>query len=354
MSTLIVPLVAIKEIKPHVNADRLALALIEGWQVVVGKDSGLQPGDLGVYVPPQTQVPEQWSGPEQWDVQKYLEKGVRTKAVKLRGEASHGFFVPLKGDTARVIEEANAQPGDNVAELFGLTKYQPVERIFVGDQRQEDPLFSRYTDIENLRHEPDGLNEGELVWVTEKIHGTNSRIGIVQGEPMAGSHKVQRKRPGEAEGEVVSQINPGSTVYWFPWTIPGVEKLLTELSATYSQVILFGEIFGPRIQKLGYGVEGDQLQYQAFDLMLDGKYVSYRSFFEFCEMYGVPRVPLLYEGPYSFETVKELANGKTTLDATHIREGVVVRPYIERTSPKHGRVIWKYVSDDYLTGNFED
>jgi hypothetical protein len=32
----------------------------------------------------------------------------------------------------------------------------------------------------------------------------------------------------------------------------------------------------------------------------------------------------------------------------HIREGVVVKPTIERTDPKIGRVVLKYLNDDYL------
>jgi hypothetical protein len=35
-------------------------------------------------------------------------------------------------------------------------------------------------------------------------------------------------------------------------------------------------------------------------------------------------------------------------NADHIREGVVVRSLQERTNPKIGRVILKYLNDDYL------
>ena len=41
------------------------------------------------------------------------------------------------------------------------------------------------------------------------------------------------------------------------------------------------------------------------------------------------------------------------LSADHIREGVVVRPSVERYNPKVGRVVMKYVSDDYLCGDFD-
>jgi hypothetical protein len=41
-------------------------------------------------------------------------------------------------------------------------------------------------------------------------------------------------------------------------------------------------------------------------------------------------------------------------DEPHMREGVVVKPARERTDPKVGRVILKYVSDTYLFGDKTD
>ena len=37
--------------------------------------------------------------------------------------------------------------------------------------------------------------------------------------------------------------------------------------------------------------------------------------------------------------------------SNHIREGVVVKPLVERNDPKLGRVILKYVGDTYLFGD---
>jgi len=40
--------------------------------------------------------------------------------------------------------------------------------------------------------------------------------------------------------------------------------------------------------------------------------------------------------------------------AKHLREGVVVKPLIERHDLKIGRAIAKYVSDDYLLAKHSD
>jgi hypothetical protein len=67
----------------------------------------------------------------------------------------------------------------------------------------------------------------------------------------------------------------------------------------------------------------------------------------------VETVPILYKGPYSLDKIKELSKGKA-FSGTHIREGVVVKPVVERTDPRVGRVVLKYLSDDYLMGMTED
>lgn len=351
MSSTIAPLTRVETLLPHPNADKLELAIVDGFQVCVGKGT-FTPGDLAIYVPPQTTVPEAWA--DLWGVKPYLASGLRTKSIKLRGEPSHGFLVPLLGESCHVLRENPRAVGDNVADLFELTHYVKPEKPSAGDSSSEDPLFFRYTDIENMRHFPKLLVEGETVWVTEKLHGTNSRVGVVNGEPMAGSHRVQRKRPTEDSGEIVGYFNPGSSVYWSPWSLGPVQALLNAFAKQYRQVILFGEIVGASIQKLSYGYPPGVQGYRAFDLMLDGNYLDYGQFLSVCGAVGIETVPVLHKGPFDLDIIKELASGSTTLDAPHIREGVVVRPLRERIDPKTGRVILKWVSDDYLTGKYEE
>ncbi len=62
----------------------------------------------------------------------------------------------------------------------------------------------------------------------------------------------------------------------------------------------------------------------------------------------MPTVPILWRGPFSLERIAELSRGLTTLADDHIREGVVVKPAKERFDPEVGRVVLKYLSDDYL------
>lgn len=334
-SPLHVPVTEIRTVAPHPNADKLDIAQVLGWQVVVGRGQ-FQTGDKVVYFPPDTVLPRDLS--DRWNVTQYLNKQ-RIKATRLRGEPSFGLVMPCEDDAWQI--------GENVAEHYGAIKWTPPTReqaqrgqgkfIPNPDHLPGNPLFPDYTHIVNLRHYPDLLGSDELVVVTEKLHGTNSRIGMVDGQWMAGSHHVRR---GEADA-----------VYWSPRK--HAEALVAALAKHHRQVVLYGEILGSAIQNLDYGYEGHE-GYRAFDLMVDGRYVDCHSFQALCISYNVPMVPALWIGNFDFEQARNLSKGVATMYTKHIREGVVVKPFIERHDPKIGRVILKYVSDDYLLAKHSD
>ena len=327
MSDNIVPVVTISNIRPHSNADTLDVATVLGWQVIVGRGQ-FSEGDTVVYIPPDSMVPEHIA--QDWHVTQYLDKS-RVKSIKLRGEYSHGIVVEAS---------TKWQVGNNVADIYGITKWEPPGRdsqhLGNADARlPRTPGFEKYTDIQNLRHFPDMFAPDELVIVTEKIHGTNSRVGFVGDKICVGSHTVER---GEEDD-----------LYWSPVGI--VRPLLEYLSRWHNQVIIYGEIYGKGVQSLIYGANKHPV-YRAFDLLVDGRYVSCWELTNLCHEFYVPYVPLLYYG--KDVNVVAHANGMSSIDNNTLREGVVVRPFIERHDPRIGRVIMKYVSDDYLVAKKTD
>ena len=325
MSTLIVEVCRIENVSAHGNADALELAQIKGWQCVIPKGQDAA-GDLVTYIPIDAVIPIEHS--DRWGFTKYLSNG-RVRCAKLRGEPSFGVIVSL--------ENTDWAEGEDVKDFYGITKYTPPLKISAGDAAPSHPLFPEYTDVENLRNFPSVLTGGEDVVVTEKLHGTSCRIGLIEGELMAGSMSVRRVRPERL----------ADSIYWQPLETHGVQPLLEHLGQTARQVILYGEVFGSKIQNLNYGLVGT-LGFRAFDLLVDGKYLSADAFFGACAEFGVETVPVLYRGPYDLGTIKVLSEGPTTLGADHIREGVVVKPAAERTDPKVGRVCLKYIGDPYL------
>ncbi|MDQ2731421.1 MAG: RNA ligase (ATP), partial [Armatimonadota bacterium] len=167
MSTLIVEISRIEKIFEHPNADALELAHIKGWQCVIPKGK-YSPGDLVTYVPVDSVLPVELS--DRVGITKYLSNG-RVRCARLRGEPSFGVILDR--------ENSAWDEGRDVADYYGITKYEPPVRISMEDAETPHPLLQRYTDIENLRNFPDVLREGEEVVVTEKIHGTNCKVGII-------------------------------------------------------------------------------------------------------------------------------------------------------------------------------
>ncbi len=342
MSSVIADVVEIEAVEPHPNADRLCLARIKGWQAVIRRNEDgspqFAPGEKVVFIPPDSTLPREMA--ERLGVATYLAERTNVEGgrdlvvrrVRLRGEPSFGLVVRP--------DDPGWPVGTDVRGHYGIGKYRPPVRFSAGDAEPSHPLFQKYTDIENMRHFPDVFAPGEEVVVSEKIHGTNARIGQVEGTLLAGSHGLQRRRPEPAA--------MGANTYWFPATLEPVQNLLDELRQQgHAVVILYGEIYGSRVQSLHYG-RRDGLGFAAFDLLLGDRYADYDDFAACCARHGVETVPLLARGPFSLDWIAGLSRGKTTLADQHIREGVVVRPVRERTDPRVGRTILKYLSDDYL------
>ncbi|MET9971176.1 RNA ligase (ATP), partial [Streptomyces sp. NPDC006356] len=120
------------------------------------------------------------------------------------------------------------------------------------------------------------------------------------------------------------------------------------------RVGIFGEVYGAGVQDLTYGADGrrETLGYAVFDVSaeIDGR-VRWLDAAEVLDG-ELPLVPRLFEGPYDIGRVLDIATGRETVSGRelHLREGVVIRPTVERYSPvTGGRAIAKAVSPAYLT-----
>lgn len=342
LSDLIVAPTTITEVKPHPNADRLELAVVKGWQVVIAKGQFV-PGDVALFVPPDAILPLELS--DSWGVTQYLSKQ-RVKTVRLRGEMSFGFLAERPSD---------AELGVDLKDRLGIVKWEPPEPpVKAGESEREHGAFHKYTDIQNYRNFVGVLETGEEVIAVEKVHGTNSRIGLVSSREggamdmlVVGSHTQRKRMTGEGlyETPVVQRYA----------SVLRLLRLWASKREAQSSVILHSEIYG-KVQDLRYGL-ADGVTWAAFDLSVDGQYVGFDELDATCRLTGIPTCPVIYRGPFDEAKLDEWATGDTVIgDGACIREGIVIRPVEERTNPKLGRVILKRISDAYLLrkGGTED
>jgi RNA ligase (TIGR02306 family) len=342
MSTTLITVERVKEVKHHPHADRLDIITILGWKVIALRDQ-FEVGDAAIYFPPDILIYTDMA--IDLGVAKYLKHSIypgniaktqcRVASCRLRGVPSHGFVVgPVDHDGAY---------GEDVSERFGGIKYVPPVRVGAGDAASDMPTFPKYTDIKNLGNHPDAIPVGTQVRITEKLHGTHCRLGLIRDEDgdfefVAGSMNVRRKT--------------GQGLYWEHMTEP-IMSLVTELCDEKHDVIVYGEIFGPGIQDLDYGQAFQA--FRVFDISIAGEYLDWRDLTNVCRSFDVQTVPLLYVGPYSAAKVELLTYGVTRVACGEDirskfkdREGCVVTPLQEQFSEVLcGRMIVKSVSADY-------
>lgn len=352
MSDTFVEVVEIDEVQPHPNADRLEIAVVKGFTVVVGKGA-FQPRQPAAYFPPNILIPDALA--DKLGVTKYLKHAVyaegegasqcRVAGCRLRGQPSFGFLADM---TCLAYGLGIIKVGDNLNEILGAKKYIPPVRVTCSEAASEHPLFHKYTEIDNYRRYPHAIPEGTPVRITEKIHGTNCRVGLVRHDDdalefMAGSHGLRRKSPLEGR----------ACMYWEPLDSSGVKDLLSGLIVGAKSVIVFGEVFGSGVQDLDYAMPQGKRGFRVFDISVDGRYLNWIDVVRHCRDYGLDTVPLLYAGRFCRDDVETLTDGPTTLgtprSAFKGREGIVITPLEEMFSDViGGRLILKSVSADYL------
>jgi RNA ligase (TIGR02306 family) len=321
MATFRVEVVPVS-LEKHPNADSLSVVKVFDGYTVCVRTADWEGKDRGAYIPPDSVVPDT----EQFA---FLEGKVKIKAKRLRGIESYGMLVPAP---------EGAEIGDDVAEKLGIVHYEPelssVVNAAMGNHESPPPMRGVIYDIESWQKYRNVFQEGEEVVITEKIHGMNSRFTYQDGKMYAGSRN--------------HWVKEGDNVFWrlldlVPWI-----KVFCQLNPN---VILYGEIFGAVQKGYNYGLNQKvPYGFRAFDVYADGRFLNYDDALGGAKSDFL--VPVLYRGPYSHEVVEKLMNGESTLPgAAHIREGVVIKPVIERFSDRlHGRLILKAVSIDYLEG----
>jgi RNA ligase (TIGR02306 family) len=336
MTDFHVEVVRIGPVTKHPNADTLSMTLVggEGGYPVLFKTGEFNEGDLAVYIPVDAIVPntQEWA---------WLGGKTRIKAKRLRGVFSMGLLIPVPESLKEYLME-----GTDAAEALNITKRDESEDVFLdlGARARmaapdvNDPGGVPKYDIEPLRKFGYLFQEGELVYVTEKIHGTNFRAVYRDGRLHVGS----RNR----------FLLDGDNVWWNVARKYDLEKKLSQLPG----LVLYGEVYGP-IQDLRYGVPDDSTDplFVAFDFYeKDGSgagpfWYDPELFYRMCAALGIPPVPLLYAGPYR-KDLKDMAEGRTVLHgATHVREGIVIKPARDREEPGFGRVFLKLAGEGYLT-----
>lgn len=380
-------IVKINNLRKHENADRLQIAEIFNNNIIVGLDVKL--GDVGIFFPVDGKLGKEYAeinnlvrkkDSQGNEVGGYLDPEKRNiKAMKLRGERSEGLYMPLES-LSKFTKIDKLKVGDKITTLNGTLiceKYIPKtnrKRNYTNKNVKKKkkivqyPLFKEHVDTPQFQYNLDMFHNGDEIIITEKLHGTSARIGNMikekansgligkmlykylkpKYEYVSGSRRVvlnsfeggfygdnkfreqwhdffkgKLQKGEEIFGEIVGFISPD-----LPIMPDGNNEKIGDKE--------FIKKYGKKTQ-FSYGCNremgtNDFYIYRMSKTDEDGNVFEYPyDYMKFrAEQMGAKVVPLLDKFYFTNiedlqEKVKKHVQGSSTIDASHIREGVVIR-----------------------------
>ena len=347
------------------GADKIELATINGWTSVVQKGIHKE-GNLVLCITTDAVIPEELS--TKWGVIGYLRNKSRVRTVKLKGVYSECILIPIQqiNDSTNIFFKS-VKEGQDLMKDLNIFKYEPpVKTIQLANGKTRkykgNPSFEIYYKFPNQKNTPNMFNESDEVVITRKMHGTNARYGIVKKTKLSlldrikklfgnkwveyeyiyGSHNVEKGSDSQGfyDTDVWQTVAVNYRIKDKLWDY--VKEYHTSITLGKG-IILYGEIYGPGIQK-NYDYGAITLKLESFDVQIDSEYLPDRDFFmtnsllEICN-----NVEYLYKGKWSKEEQdKHVFN--QFIEGTKIpHEGIVVKCV---TGDR--RKISKVINPDYL------
>ena len=186
-------IVELKNLQKHGNADRLQITSIDFQNVITGLEA--KDGDIYCYFPIECQINKEFLSftnsfrhkELNKDKEKvgFFEDNCRVKAMKLRGEKSMGYIIPIKElekFTGKKLEKYAGKEFDTIGDILMVKKYIIKIRNQEGQGKQgKKPRISRLVDkqvrlqvdTENLRKNIFKINPEDYISITYKVHGTS-------------------------------------------------------------------------------------------------------------------------------------------------------------------------------------
>lgn len=323
----------IGELSPIEGADKIEVATIDGWKVVVAKDVNHKVGDLVVYCEVDSFLPirEEFEFLRKSSYKKMGDQeGFRLKTIRLRGQLSQGLILPIHilpfGETFH--------KGQDVTEVLGIVKYEPpVPAELSGKVKGLFPSFIRKTDEERVQNLAKEYQEYQATskhkfYVTEKLDGSSSTFFLKDGVFGVCSRNLELL---ETEGNTF-------------WKVARELKLEELMSGVGFNICLQGELIGEGIQGNPYKIKGQTVRFfNGFNIDTQEN-IPFLEFVELVQKMGLKTVPILdfdFTLPETIDGMLEYADNKSELNSNFDREGVVVRSY-DRT------ISFKSISNKFL------
>lgn len=394
-------LTIVDNVTPIPGYDRVELAHVGGWTVVVGKGD-FKPGDIAIYFEIDSQLPEK----EPFINMDFLvKKKLKVKTQKMCKSTSQGLLMSIENfgwisiidnegkraiadpltkkrhypdDESRFLTEilgvTYATSQDNARKAPSADKYKKMAQrngklfshqpfrwlmkrdwgkkllfLFFGrkkDKKSAWPDWVHKTDEERIENLPYLFNEKTHWIATEKIDGSSTTFSIKRG-------KGFRKNQFYVCSRNVVMDKPDkpcfydNNIYLEMAKKYHMEEVLTKMLNKYPEadwITIQGETYGAGVQRRDYSMKDHD--FKAFNLIMShtGRWNSEHMKEELENFYHIPCVPILdldYTLPATLDELREYVDSEPSKIDNQMREGIVFRSL-------DGVRSFKCVSPNYL------
>ena len=319
----------IHHLNPIDGADMIELAVVDGWKCVVKKGE-FAVGDAVIYCEIDSFLPVR----EEFE---FLRKSslrtmdgreaFRLRTVKLRGQISQGLLL----DPA--ILGRPYELGEDVSDELGIVKYEaPIPACLGGAVVGPFPVFISKTDEERIQNLADVFNgfRNKPFYVSEKIDGT-SFTAFWSGSEFGVCGRNWQFSENESNSH---------------WRVVRSLDLAKRIASLGRAIAIQGELVGPGIQGNRYGLKALELfVFNVFDIE-SSTYLDKAHLEGICRDLGLKTVPPLgvQQVPKSIDEILQLAEGKSVLNPSAEREGLV---WVHGSG--NDRISFKTISNRFLT-----
>lgn len=321
----------IEWIKPIEGKDRIALAGVLGWTVIVQK-SDHEIGQKCVFCEIDSVFPEK---PE---FEFLRNKKFRIKTMKMSGVFSQGICFPLP-----MLPKGNYEIGDDVTDILGITQYEPT-------MDKEDVIETE--NEKTIRKYPQFLMKWSwfrrLVLLKKQSKRFPSFISKtdeirIQNAPFKGKHFWNKDAYDFGVcSRNLRKWNRDASAFWSVAEKYNIEQILHQLIGDNEWVAIQGECVASNVQGNKYKVTEPDLY--VFNLIYPSGRIGSVEAKKILGEYGLKFVPIIDESvnlkDMSVADVLKYATGKSRLYDT-LREGIVFRSL-------DGKQSFKAVSPEFL------
>lgn len=342
----------IAEVKPIEGADAIEAVRVKEWWCVAKKGE-FSVGTLCVYFEIDSLLPinepayaflAKGSKTKTVVVEGKEYTGYRLRTIKLRGQISQGLCLPI--NTAPLYNALSSYiVGQDVSEDLNVVKYEaPIPAQLMGLVKGNFPGFLPKTDEERVQNLADVVErqQGVAFYITEKLDGSSATF-YRHTTTAEGDHF------GVCSRNLELKDSEGNTF----WNLARKYDLANKLPNGYC---VQGEAVGEGIQQNPLKIKGHDLYiYNVYDIK-NSKYLDHADFIEFCFKHSLQTVPILNHKwvlTGDVPSILAMAEGKSVICSTAEREGIVLRPLVEKQeviAGVMGRLSFKAISNIFLLG----